>query len=420
MKKICYCILFVCMMIAPVTTYASGKPTKPLKAAFIRNDDLWIKIGEKEKKITYGDYVRFPKWSFDGNWVAYLKGEKKGEITIYEGELWLYNIRLNKHFKVYSNINRNFQWAPNKNIIAFQTNDSLNMANVSLLNNVFKVASRIKNYSWLPDGTGFITSTKRSEKLHSDIVISKILLNQLADKSGTKPLYTIAVDKDEYFTSTSQFKYSPDERWIAFLLIPTASLSADSNTLCILSNDGKTFKKVDEMLNHKEWFQWALGNSLIGNISGGGREAIKNKRLKVTSPLSWSSKNYTPNGFVDRDLTWINKEYLITARAEESDWVEVEHRPLPALHKINLMSNKQLKLTSPAHGQGDFYPQIKDNKLVWVRTNRQTADIMKANLNGSNQRKWISQIDLGSWYYEKWDWEEVYSLYVDKTYHFLH
>ena len=111
----------------------SAEPDDNLKAAFIRSNDLWIKIGEKEMKITDGVNVKFPKWSFDGNWIAYIGGSKEDEITIHEGELWLYNVKSKKHFRVFSNVSTNFQWASNQNILGFQSDEVLNIIDVQII-----------------------------------------------------------------------------------------------------------------------------------------------------------------------------------------------------------------------------------------------------------------------------------------------
>lgn len=115
----CLLIFLLCTQILqPV----SAESTNQLKAAFIKNNELWIKMEDKEMKISSGEYVRFPKWSYDGNWIAYLKGIKENETALYKGELWLYDVKTNNHFKVTSNVNNNFQWAPYQNTLAFQSN----------------------------------------------------------------------------------------------------------------------------------------------------------------------------------------------------------------------------------------------------------------------------------------------------------
>ncbi|MBG9654098.1 hypothetical protein ABE24_04045 [Cytobacillus firmus] len=57
-----FCCLVLCLFIFPLLLIASEKPAEVLKAAFVKNDQLWIKIVKDEKRITSGEYVRFPKW----------------------------------------------------------------------------------------------------------------------------------------------------------------------------------------------------------------------------------------------------------------------------------------------------------------------------------------------------------------------
>ena len=247
-------------------------------------------------------------------------------------------------------------------------------------------------------------------------MLSKILLshNKNQYQSQSHHFYTIPVGKNEYFYGTSQFKWSYDHRWIAFQLQPTASLSADSNTISVLSNDGTSFHKIDEMLDYEEWFQWAPTKNFLGYIQGFNRMAIENKELKVTQMENNITSIYTPKGYVDRDLTWQTDDSIFVSRSMESEWVDVEKRPMPSLYKINIKTKKSKKITSPSLKEGDFHPQYinNENKLIWIRTNREKTNVWIANPNGLNQKIWIENINPGNWYYEHWSWDEVFSLYL--------
>ncbi|MGM0879138.1 MAG: translocation protein TolB [Bacillota bacterium] len=410
MKRI---LIYLAIFILSIQHFSivSAASNNELKAAFVKNDDLWIKIDDKEMRITNGEYVRLPKWSFDGNWIAYIIGSKEDEITPNEGELWLYNLKSNKHFRVFSNVSTNFQWAPNQNTLGFQSDKVLNIIDVRSLKQSHKIASGIINFSWLPDGKGLITSSKAGENVFSDIMLSQISLSHNKNQHQSHHFYTIPVGKNDYFYGTSQFKWSNDHRWIAFQLVPTASLSADSNTISVLSNDGRSFHKIDKMLNYEEWFQWAPSNNFLGYIQGSNRMAIENKELKVTQIDKTSQ--YTPKGYVDRDLTWQTDDIILVSRSIESEWVDVEQRPMPSLYKIDIQTKTPKKITSPSSNEGDFRPQYinNENKLIWIRTNREKANVWIANPNGLNQKIWIENINPGTWYYEHWSWDEVFSLY---------
>ncbi len=382
------------------------------KAAFVKNNDLWIKVDTHEQRITYGEFIRFPKWSFDGNWIAYIKGDKENEYSIHQGDLWVYHVKTQRKYKIFSNVSTNFNWSPNQNTLGFQSDDVLTMVNVHVLNKPLRVTSKIINFSWLPDGSGFLTSSKAGEDVFSDIILSKILIKN-SDMFESHHFYTIPVAKNDYFYGTSQFKWSHDQHWIAFQLVPTASLSADSNTISVLSNDGRIFHKIDEMLNYEEWFQWAPSYNSLAFIRGNNRLSTINKKLTIKDIPKNKTSMYTPSGFVDRDFTWISNNKILVSRSVESDLVDVAERPLPSIYLIDLQTGKERKITSPAENEGDFHPLSteNENKLIWIRTNRDHASVMVANMSGKKQRRWIEKIDLGSWYYEHWNWDEVFSLY---------
>jgi Tol biopolymer transport system component len=406
-KQIILMILIV--LLIPLTGFATTN--NDLQAAFIRNDDLWMKIGEKEIRLTNGEDIRYPKWSFDGSLIAYLKGSNQTEF--YNGELWVYNLKFNKHFKIKSNVNHDYQWSSKRNEIGFLDNKNLFRVDTELFNQnkVTPITSNVENFSWMPDGNGFLISSKESPQLDSDIILSTIHFRPDSQKPVIKPLYTVPVDENEYFISTSKFKWSNDKKWISFLLVPTASLSADSNTLCIMSNDGRVFQRTDEMLNAEDWFQWAPSESFMGYISGVGREATSNKKLKVLAMPSMEKVTFTPKGYVDRDLTWQNNRILYVSRSKESTSGKLNQRPLPSLYKIHMANNKQIKLTNPPEKEGDFRPQYLTNKLIWIRTDRQTANVLYSPVSQLKEDVWIQNINLGSSYYEKWSWDEVFSVY---------
>ncbi|WP_442597711.1 translocation protein TolB [Neobacillus sp. D3-1R] len=405
MKKYLLILLFVFL----IPSFASAERNQSIKATFIRGDDLWLKINQTEVKLTNKEYIRYPKWSSNGNLVAYIKGTKS-DFPLFNGELWIYILNTNKHIKLNSNVNNEYQWSPHGNSIGFMVEKTLYLYQTDS-NKSFKVATNIENFSWLPDGSGFLTSSKESTQLHSDLKLSIVKWSVDQNKPKIKPFYTIPVDQHEYFVSTSPFKWSPDRKWISFLLIPTASLSADGNTLCILSSDGKTFQRVSEMLNDMKWMEWSPSRQVLGYINGVGREATSNKHLKLLGVPSFTKTNLTPKGFVDRDLVWMGNQVLYVSRSKESSWVPLDKRPLPSLYIVNLKANKQKRITFSSKHEGDFRPQIWSDKLFWVRTDRKMSNVLMSSISPIRENIWIQNIDTPKPYYEKWNWDEVFSVF---------
>ncbi|MEH7416102.1 hypothetical protein V7266_12535 [Neobacillus drentensis] len=407
LKKV---ILFLFLFTYPSSFAATRSASlDTLKAAFIRSDDLWIKVGNREQKITHNEYIRYPKWSPDGNWIAYLKVTKKGKPPLNDGELWLFNYKTNNHFKIRANVNNNFQWAPLDNKISFLVIKHLYTLNldpaIPFLTN--KMGENIENFSWLPDGSGFLTSSKESKQLHSDILLSKITLGSY--KPAIRPFFKIPVSDNEFFISTSQFKWSHDQKWISFLLVPTASLSADANTLCLLSQDGQFFKKEAEMLYEEEWFKWAPSETLLGYVKGIGREANLNKQVDIIHAPPLSKKSLTPKGYVDRDISWKNSSAIFVARAKEEPQADMNKRPMPRIYEINLALGQPKQITLPAEKEADFAPRFVNDRLLWIRTNTNTASVFVSRAEAED--KWINHITMPSTYYDRWNWDEVFSLY---------
>ena len=52
----------------------------------------------------------------------------------------------------------------------------------------------------------------------------------------------------------------------------------------------------------------------------------------------------------------------------------------------------------------------KSNQLIWIRSDRKKADVWLAHRDGKHEMKWIENIDVPEWYYEKWNWGNVISV----------
>ena len=60
-----------------------------------------------------------------------------------------------------------------------------------------------------------------------------------------KSFYTIQTKEPDLFgIDADYFKWSSDGMWVSLLVVPTASWSMDSNTLCVLTSQGKHFQAV--------------------------------------------------------------------------------------------------------------------------------------------------------------------------------
>ncbi|PDZ09686.1 translocation protein TolB [Bacillus pseudomycoides] len=407
-RKIIVLIVCVCCLCEAVPTVQAE--TKNIQVAFIRNHNLWIKIDGNEKQITKGEYITKPKWSHDGKWIAYAKGEEQNQLE-------LYRVADEKKVVPSQTEATNYQWSPAENIIAFEFTSTLNTFDAEKKNATFEnVSSGVGDYAWYPDGKKFLVSSE-AQLLPTGWTGAQ--LYEVQKDAGMNPnkmkhLYTLPSMQEDFLAYiASDFKWSPNQKWIAFLAVPTASWSADSNTLCLLKADGSYFEKVDQMLLNSQWIQWAPSKNILAYIEGSGRFALENKHLKVKELPALQQEKFTPKGYVDWDFTWQDNELITLSRAKEMEWSnEEEKRSLPSLYQVNIQSNRQRQITTPSKKYGDYNPlYIKsENQLTWMRSDRKKADMWLANGDGSKAKKWIENIDVPQWYYEKWNWEEVISV----------
>ncbi|MCI0763494.1 translocation protein TolB [Bacillus sp. TL12] len=400
-------ILFFLMM------SVSSAESTAIQVAFIRDHDLWIKIDGKEKQITKGEYITKPKWSYDGKWIAYAKGEEQKELELYQ-------VVDGKKIVPSQTEATNYQWSPVENIIAFEFTGTLNTFDAEKKNATFEnVSSGVGDYAWYPDGKRFLVSSE-AQLLPTGWTGAQ--LYEVQKDAGMNPnkmkhLYTLPSMQEDFLAYVaSNFKWSSNGKWIAFLAVPTASWSADSNTLCLLKADGSYFEKVDQMLLNSQWIQWAPSRNILAYIEGSGRFAIENKHLKIKEVPALQQEKFTPKGYVDWDFTWHNDKLITLSRAKEMEWEnEEEKRSLPSLYQVNIQTNRQREITTPSKKYGDYNPvYIKsENQLTWVRSDRKKANMWLANGDGAKAKKWIENIDVPQPYYEKWNWEDVISVKED-------
>ena len=208
--------------------------------------------------------------------------------------------------------------------------------------------------------------------------------------------------------TASSISFSPNKKWISFIVSPTASWAMDSEMLCVISVDGNEFTVIDELAFGFPP-KWDYNHDFLGYIEGGGRIVFgfKNKNLKVTEPPAYYTFDLTPKNYAELDFTWVEDTSLIVSRVTESEWSnDAKERPKPSLYFLALTGEKQIKLTTPPKGQGDFNPIFLPSvkKITWLRKNDIVAgqgDLWIADPNGRNARVWIADVEDYSFFPSK-------------------
>lgn len=412
-------ILFILCLISPSMVHARSNDL-PVKVAFTRDGYLWIKIDGNEEKIT-DDKAIFsypPQWSSDGKMLLYQK-MVEGSISDTKqtsNELWVYDTVTKKHQKIFYD-GYNPQWSPIENIIAFTAGDAPGgVLNISDLKGFYNIALGVGDYVWQPDGKGFIASSVASLRpdgwTHTILYIVSIEhgYKDVPLTNNAKRLFVIPKevgkgDVKVIAIGTEKLTFSPDGKWISFVISPTASWAMDSDMLAVISADGKDFEVIDEVILEFTP-KWAFNKNLLGYIAGGGRIVFgfKNKDLKVNELPASSSVDLTPEHYADIGFTWVDDNSLIVSRVPETEWSnDPVKRPKPVLYFVTLAGQRQVKLTDPSKGEGDFSPLFLPsiNKITWLRKSdfvEAAGDLWIADPDGKHAEIWIHGIELYAFY----------------------
>lgn len=417
MKRILLLVI-VTILISPTTGHAEATKTN-VKVAFDRDGFLWTLINNKEEKLT-NEKATFsypPQWSHDGKMLLYQKetpSEFSGESET-QNELWVYDFETKKHKKIFYD-GYNPKWSPVENIIAFQSRGVLN---ISDLDRFYNISLGVDSFEWQPDGKGFIASTGaqlRPDGWTNPILYTIPLENgykNIKSLSNAKKLFVIPKEvkkgKVEVLSiGAESLTYSPDHKWISFIVTPTASWSMDSDMLCVISSDGKNFEVIDEIILHLDDPKWADKKNLLAYIAGGGRIVFgfKNKNLKVTELPTTKTIELTPPNFAEMGFTWIDDSAFVVSRVKEAEWSnDPKKRPDAALYFVELKGEKQVKITNPPKQKTDTQPRYLTsiNKLTWLRHSKTdyTGDLWIADTDGKNAKLWIRNVGGYEFFPEK-------------------
>lgn len=371
----------------------------PLTAAFIRYHQLWIKKGDKEVQVTKGRYVYGQKWSYDGRFIAYIDGDEKGE----KSELFIYDTAKNESYQPYVRVETSyFKWSPIKNQLAYLSGRVMNVTKMENdrpqgFENVSLGASY---FEWFPNGKELLVSSQSCmlPTGWGPIPLYRVPVDAKMDAKKMKPFYTIQTKEPDLFgVDTDFFKWSYDGKWVSFLLIPTASWSMDSNTLCVLSSEGKHFQAIGKMLI-QDWMKWAPSANQLAYISGEGRFFVENKKTTIAEmPTAKPQKEYTPKGYVDLNVEWFSPDKVIVARTKENkEWKE---GPVPtmftSLYAINIKTDEQKQISFPNKNELDEDPHVAGTFFTWFRKqeNEDKGDVwVKDGLNGQ-EHIWLKNAD---------------------------
>ncbi|OOE13085.1 TolB family protein [Fictibacillus arsenicus] len=403
-------ILLVCMLII-IMNYPAHSEAAEGKAAFIRNDGLWLKDGDVERRLVEGAKLSHPKFSSDAMYISYMSGE--GETK----ELWVYNRVTRLKRKVFAGNIEMPRWSPDGQLLAWKSGSVLNVIDISKPASSFQnVILGVGNYSWTPDSKSFVVSS--SANLQPDgwtpVQIFTVPADAESDLEKVRKITTLPGMSDAFFAiGTTKFKWGMKGSVFAFIACPTASMSADSNTLMIVSRNGSNTKMIANMLSIPNWFHWSPKTERLAYIKGIGRLVSENKRLTLWDSRSGKEVDLSFKGYADGDFTWRSDREIVVSRQIEWGWeVPEERRSKPFLALVDTTTRSAKRLTQPVKKAADEYPKTLPNGgIVWVRSveSSNQSKVMKKVDPESKETVWIDKIAKPA--EEYYGWPSVLDVY---------
>lgn len=406
-------ILLISMLII-IMNYPNHSEAAEGKAAFIRKDGLWLKDGDVERRLVEGTKLSHPKFSSDGMYISYMAGEGEAKV------LWVYNRVTRLKRKMFTVEVMMPRWSPAGQMLAWKTGSVLNVIDVSKPVSSFQnVILGVGNYSWTPDSKGFVVSSSAS--LQPDgwtpVQIFTVPADAKGDIKKVREITTLPGMSESFFAiGTTTFKWGMKNSVFAFIACPTASMSADSNTLMIVSKNGSNTKIIANMLSTPNWFHWSPKTERLAFINGIGRLVSENKRLTIWDSRSGKEADLSFKGYADGDFTWRNNREIVVSRQIEWGWeVPEEKRSKPFLALVDTTTRSAKRLTQPGKRAADVYPKtLPDQEIVWVRSfeSSNLSKVMRKVDPESKETVWIDKLAKPT--EEYYGWPSVLDVYQGK------
>lgn len=281
---------------ATPSTPTTGTPAVPTglgQLAFVRDGDIWTKdldSDEERQLTTDGSNIR-PRWSADGQWIAFQK-----TMPVDSGftQMGLWTMRADGSQPTEIDAFQTFPpvWSPTENRLAYAKGDgSLSVVDADGSNHLELLSpTNMRGPTgvvWSPDGD--LLAVERWQYEESPTSSAAEVEGQglwLFKTDGTDPeeLYS-AWDPEDLTGVTDVGPWSSDGRWIAFWLgtsDPTGR--ANGLPLLVISADGGSPKDLASAAVGRESFlAWSPAGDKIAVVEGEGRETWANKHIVIVS-----------------------------------------------------------------------------------------------------------------------------------------
>jgi Tol biopolymer transport system component len=402
----------------PTATPATGLG----KLAFVSDGDIWVVDVDsgQERQLTRDGGNKEPRWSPDGRWLAFAKGET--------GAIWVMREDGSDASLVADPARAGFAWAPSDNRLAYATSEGV-LGLVDVESGERRELSppdrEVYRFAWLPDGKGLVLEMWETQEPATPSSGSWVLDQGLwwvnADGTGLIELYKWSA---EALATVDLGTLSPDGRWLTlwqgFL---SASLRADGLPLMIMPATGGERQEIaSATLLRPGFVAWAPQGDRLAVVEGGGRQTWVNKQIAVMQPDGSDRRLLSDAGRADLFPAWSpDGQSIAFTSGEGSQSMEAD----PALVRTRRIwvansdgSAKRQLTDDPAYV--DQFPRWSADgaHILFVRQQAEAIQLgdeetvpveiwlMKA--DGSEQRRLVDGLS-GGWfgYYGFVDWSQL-------------
>ena len=394
------------------------------KLAFVSDGDVWVLDVDsgQERQLTTDGGNREPRWSPDGRWLAFAKGEA--------GAIWVMRANGSDISLVAESSRAGFAWAPADNRLAYATGEGvLWLVDVESGEHLELSLpdSEVSRFAWLPEGEGLVLEVSQKQELATPSLPSTLhqgLWRVNADGTGLVELYS-AWDQ-QTLAEADLGTLSPDGRWLTlWQAIPSASLRADGLSLEIMPATGGEPQEIASFtLLTPGFVVWSPQGDRLAVVEGGGRQTWVNKQIVVMQPDGSDRRLLSDAGRADLFLAWSPDGQHIAFTSGEGNQFENADENYPQIlgtRRIwlaNADGSSERQLTDdPAYA--DQFPQWSAGgaHILFVRQQAGAIEpgdeepipveiwLMKA--DGTDQRKVVDGLSGGFGYYGFVDWSQV-------------
>lgn len=400
-------LLLGCRGVLEVRFEQEPPPSAPVlgKVAYLAGGDVWVVDldTDRQTRLTRDGRNSQPRWSADGRWIAYQKGE----------QLWVVEVSSGKAALVSERPVKEFAWSPVENQLAYlSTAEGLVIWQTDRQDTQILVASEagitLRHIVWEATGKWLAYETEQQEwRLHRVSLDGESFTVYTTDDPAHSPFLA---------------GWSTDAQWLLAWVGPASVLVRDDGLpLCLIPATGGAPRCLGQkMLLHSDWLSWSPDGQLAF-IAGGGRETWVNKGLALMDPASSAIHwlvDHTEQSPIQPAFSPDGKRLAYSAGPPTPAEAAYARRDIALAQRriwvMEVSSGQRRRLTNEDRFRDECPSWSSDGSyILFARLGEEGASLWLMGSDGSNLRQVVSELTpkpepTGEYGYVNWqvlwDW----------------